>query len=79
MGTLDAEGRYKLMSATTEGAPLGWYKVTVTAQEPIDPKNPYAAPKHLINPKFSGVSTSGLAIEVVKQAAADAYDLKLAP
>jgi hypothetical protein len=79
VGTLDAEGRYKLMSATKEGAPLGWYKVTVTAQEPIDPKNPYAAPKHLISPKFSDVSTSGLAIEVVKQAASDAYDIKLAP
>lgn len=79
VGTLDAAGRYKLMSATKEGAPLGWYKVTVTAQEPIDPKNPYAAPKHIISPKFSDVSTSGLSIEVVSQAPPDGYDIKLAP
>src|SRR2546423_6028237 len=44
VGTLDAEGRYELMSATKKGAPLGWYKVTVSAQEPIDPKSPYALP-----------------------------------
>jgi hypothetical protein len=78
VGTLDAEGNYKLMSSTKEGAPLGWYKVTVTAQEPIDPKNPYAPPKHMINPKFSDAETSGLAVEVVEKPAAGAYDLKLA-
>jgi hypothetical protein len=78
VGMLDAQGNYKLTSATREGAPLGWYKVTVSAQEPIDPKNPYAPPKHLINSKFSDVSTSGLEIEVVASPAAGAYDLKLA-
>jgi hypothetical protein len=65
------------MSATSEGAPLGWYKVTVTAQEPIDPSNPYAPPKHLISPKFSDPTTSGLAIEVLERPAAGAYDLVL--
>src|SRR5438046_2540522 len=65
IGTLDPDGRYKLVSATKAGAPPGWYKVTVTAQGPIDAKNPYAPPKHLINPKFSDASTSGLEIEVV--------------
>jgi hypothetical protein len=78
VGTLDAQGNYKLMSATKEGAPPGWYKVTVSAQEPIDPKNPYAPPKHLINPKFSDASTSGLEVEVVANPSAEAYDLKLA-
>ena len=77
-GTIDAKGNYKLMSATKEGAPLGWYKVTVSAQEPIDAKNPYAPPKHLISPKFSDASTSGLEIEVVASPPAGAYDLKLA-
>jgi hypothetical protein len=78
VGTLDAQGNYKLMTATKEGAPPGWYKVTVSAQEPIDPKNPYAPPKHLINPKFSDPSTSGLEVEVVTGPSAGAYDLKLA-
>src|SRR2546429_9587446 len=45
VGTIDAEGRYELMSATKKGAPLGWYKVAVSVQEPIDPKNPHALPK----------------------------------
>jgi len=79
VGAIASEGRYKMLSATKEGAPLGWYKVTVTAQEPIDPKNPYAAPKHLISPKYSDSTTSGLAIEVVNQPASGAYDIKLAP
>lgn len=78
VGTLDAQGNYKLMSATKEGAPLGWYKVTASAQEPIDPKNPYALPKHLISPRFSDASTSGLEVEVVAAPPPDAYDLKLA-
>lgn len=78
VGNIDAQGKYQLMSATLEGAPLGWYQVTVTAQEPIDPKNPYAPPKHLIQPKFSDVKTSGLAIEVVSAPAPGAYDIKLA-
>jgi hypothetical protein len=77
VGTLDAQGAYQLMTATKQGAAAGWYKVTVTAQEPIDPKNPYAPPKHLIHPKYSDPSTSGLAVEVIDRAAPGAYDLML--
>ena len=78
VGTLDTQGNYKLMTATQEGAPLGWYQVTVSAQEPIDPKNPYAPPKHLISPKYNDLSASGLQIEVVPSPAIGAYDLQLA-
>jgi len=74
VGMLNAEGRYELMSATKKGAPPGWYKVTVSAQAPIDPKDPYAPPKHLVNPKYSDAGTSGLAVEVVANAAPGAYD-----
>src|SRR5262245_1846749 len=77
MGTLDVQGNYRLMSATSEGAPLGWYKVTVSATAPIDPQNPYAPPKHLISPKYNDGSTSGLQLEVVPRPAAGAYDIKL--
>ena len=79
VGTVDTQGNYKLMSATKQGAPSGWYKVTVTAQEPIDPKTPYAPPRNLISPKWSDATTSGLEIEVVDHPSAGAYDLKLAP
>lgn len=78
VGTLDAEGNYSLQSAGKEGAPPGWYKVTVTAQEPIDPKNPYAPPKHLINAKYSDPNSSGLTLEIVKNAPAGAYDVQVA-
>src|SRR4051812_44767287 len=64
VGNLDGNGRYELSSATKKGAPLGWYKVAITSQEPIDPKNPYAPPKPLIHPKFGDAGTSGLAVEV---------------
>jgi len=78
VGTIDGIGTYKLMTATKDGAPPGWYKVAVSAQESIDPKNPYAPPKHLIDSKYSDPTTSGLAIEVVANPKAGAYDLKLA-
>lgn len=77
IGSLDSAGNYKLMSATNEGAPPGWYKVTVSAQAPIDSKNPYAPPKHLINPKYSDASTSGLTVQVVENASPGAYDFQL--
>jgi len=74
VGTLNAAGRYELMTATRKGAPPGWYRVTVSAQAPIDPNNPYAPPKNLIHPKFSDSSASGLAVEVTEQPAEGAYD-----
>jgi hypothetical protein len=74
VGALNAEGRYELRTATAKGAPPGWYRVTVSAQAPIDPNNPYAPPKNLIHPKFSDAGTSGLAVEVTGQPAAGAYD-----
>jgi hypothetical protein len=77
VGVLDETGSYKLLSATETGAPPGWYKVTVTAQAPIDPSNPYALPKHLINPKFGDAQTSGLAVEVVENPAPGAYDFEV--
>ena len=77
VGNLDAQGNYTMMSAATPGAPLGWYKVSVSAQQPIDPQNPYAPPKHLINPKFSDPGTSGLTVEVVASPAPGAYDFQV--
>jgi hypothetical protein len=77
VGMLDDQGNYKLMSGSREGAPPGWYKVTVTAQEPPDEKNPYAPPKSLINPKFGDVQTSGLAVQVVENPAPGVYDFKV--
>jgi hypothetical protein len=77
VGTIEADGIYSLQSAGKEGAPPGWYKVAVTAQAPIDAKNPYAPPKHLIHPKYSDPNTSGISVEVVGNAPAGAYDIQV--
>jgi hypothetical protein len=77
LGSLDAQGTFKLESGKKAGAPLGWYKVAVSSQEPPDPKNPYAPPKHLINPKFADPQTSGLSVEVVEKPAPNAYDFQV--
>jgi hypothetical protein len=77
VGALDADGNFKLESAKRPGAPLGWYKVTVSAQAPGDANNPYAPPKHLIHPRFADPQTSGLSVEVVANPAAGAYDFKV--
>jgi hypothetical protein len=74
VGFLDAQGNYTLKTGTKDGAPPGWYKVTISAQEPADGKNPYAPPKHLINPKFGGEQTSGLGAQVVENPTPNAYD-----
>jgi hypothetical protein len=77
VGTLDSQGQYELTSATQKGAPRGWYKVSISAQEPIDPKNPYAPPKHLINARYADTGTSGLAVEVQEKVPPGSYDFQV--
>jgi len=73
--TIGANGEYSLFTAEKPGAPLGWYKVGVVAQE-ADPKNPYSM-KSLVPARLSDPETSGLSIEVKDNATAESYDLKL--
>jgi predicted small lipoprotein YifL len=74
VGMIDEQGNYKLMSANREGAPPGWYKVTVIAEGPPDEKNPYAPRKSIINRKFADVQSSRFEVEVVEKPAPGAYD-----
>ncbi len=60
-----------------EGAPLGWYKVTVTAQEPSNPKDRYSRPRRLVPAAYATKDTTELRIEVVENPAVGAYDLPL--
>jgi len=72
-GVIDAEGHYKILTRAKEGAPLGWYKVTVDASDQVDDyKFVFLMPERYLDPR-----TSGLAYEVVESPAAGAYDLKL--
>jgi hypothetical protein len=65
VGTI-VDGKYKLAIAGKDGAPAGWYKVTITSNVPSDPKNEYSVPKSLINPAYSKVETTELTAEVKK-------------
>ncbi len=82
-GTVDAEGNYTLTTKGKNGAPLGWYKVIVTAREDAAPEHPKLPTQHrpvarsLLPAKYGQAETSGLSIEVVENPAPGAYDLKL--
>jgi hypothetical protein len=77
VGYIQEDGTYTVMTGKKEGAPLGWYKVIVQANEPPDPKDPRAAPKSLVNKKYTRPETSGLSVEVVESPGEGAYDFKL--
>jgi len=85
-GVLDEDGNFTVYYATKKkGAPTGWYKVQVTAMPPGD--QPFSMPgskgrgpkppKPLFNWRFTRAADSGLAVEVVRNPAPGAYDLKL--
>ncbi len=73
----DAPGRYQLSTDNQEGAPAGWYKVTVYAHKPGSGST--SPPEWLVAPKYGDEKTSGLSVEVTKEARSGAYDLKLDP
>ncbi len=87
-GTVDGEGRYELTTGGKKGAPLGWYKVLVTAhggsaQHPTQPakageshpQRPVA--QSLLPAKYGLEGTSDLLVEVVESPVDGAYDLRL--
>lgn len=91
-GYLDEDGYYTLYYAQDKkGAPLGWYKVQVVATDRTTREGgqPMATPKPkrlrgnepppqtLFHSKYMRYATSGLAVEVVRNPASGAYDLKL--
>ena len=78
-GEIDADGNYKMFTGKKEGAPPGWYRVAVFAGEPVEVGNLSGAAKWYANPKYASAESSGLAVEVVENPAAGAYELKLTP
>jgi hypothetical protein len=75
-GTIDSEGHYKIFTNVKEGAALGWYKVTVSADFKPNPNDPYVH-KTLIPERYSNTGTSKLDFEVVENPTSGAYDIKL--
>jgi len=72
---IDENGNYELFTHGKVGAPLGAYKVTVSAQEPSDPKNPYSRPKFLVPDAYRTKESTPLRIEVVNNPTPQAYEI----
>jgi hypothetical protein len=70
-------GRYRLTTDGQDGAPPGWYQVTVFALQPITRENSQRPPEWLADPKYADLKTSGLAVMVNKDARSGAYDFDL--
>ena len=79
LGDINEQGEYTILTRGKPGAPLGKYKVTVTSSGPITSDNTKANPKNLLNMTYFHADITPLAVEVVKEPAAGAYDLKLRP
>ena len=75
-GTIGGEGSYSLFTKEKPGAPIGWYKVGIVAQQ-ASANDPYVM-KSLVPERYNDADTSGLEIEVVANPVSGAYDLKLA-
>ena len=77
VGAINEQGQYSLAGGGKEGAPAGWYKVTVNSSVPSNPKDPYSIPRSVVNFKYRDISVTDLGIEVKKGAAPGSYDLKV--
>lgn len=80
-GMIKSDGVYTLSTGGREGAPLGWYKVTVSGQGMPDasqmPQGAKAPTPPAVNAKYGKPESSGFSIEVKDGAPAGAYDLAL--
>lgn len=76
-GLIQADGTYKLMRNSDEGAQVGEYKVVVFVRKtPQTPTGEMAGlPTIIVNQKFTNPNTTPLNVEVKKDAPAGHYDL----
>jgi hypothetical protein len=76
-GKLDANGIYRASQTKDHaGVAPGWYKISISAQKLMDPKDPFSY-QSVIPTKFAHPETSGLALDVVANPAPGAYDITL--
>ena len=76
VGEIKKDGTYTLMTNGKEGAPPGWYKVSVTASETPDSSKPFSG-KSLVAQQYNNPESSNIAFEVKSGAPAGAYDIKV--
>ena len=72
---IEADGSYRLYTRDKEGAPLGWYFVTVELAR-TSPQDPYDY-KAIISERYLDKTKSNLAFEVVAKPEPGRYDVKL--
>lgn len=89
VGRIGPDGSYTLNTNGRDGAPLGWYKVMITATMPTEmptevksetkapPKGPPPVPKSPVNSKYQKAETSGISVEVTDPPKPGAYDIDL--
>ena len=75
-GNIDAAGNYVLYTINKPGAPPGAYRVMVFADGNPNPR-PGVPPQWLHHEKYTTESSTDLRMEVVENAPAGTYDLKL--
>lgn len=75
-GKIDEQGRFEMLLHGQPGVPVGWYKVAVASVKGngLGVKPTYLVPQSYANPLTSGLGP----IEVVRDPAPEAYDIKLA-
>lgn len=72
---IQPDGTYTLYTNKKPGAPPGKYIVLVEASEDIDPKNPSAAPKAIVDRKYANPEQPILQVDVVENPKPGQYDL----
>jgi hypothetical protein len=85
VGKINSDGTYTVATDGKDGAPLGFYKVTVNTEMPgmnagpIDPSKPPTLPSGGgdINKRFTSAETTSLSVEVVATPQPGQYDLKV--
>lgn len=76
-GTIE-DGSYSLMTGARPGAPLGAYKVAISAAKDVNPNNPYIT-EWLAEERYIDPERSKLTMEVVEKPEPGRYDFKLNP
>jgi hypothetical protein len=75
-GKITPEGKYELVTGGKKGAPLGKYKVLVSAFENRKEEGP-VTPRYILDGKYYAVERTDLTVEVVENPAPGWYDLKV--
>jgi hypothetical protein len=66
-GQITEDGTYTLYTNKRPGAPVGKYAVLIEASEDVDPNKPSAAPKAIVDPKYSDPDRPIFQVDVVEK------------